>query len=231
MHGKAQRSGLELAVSPGISFSQTSSASAGISLDSVKAMNTARPQASYHLLWNAFIKRDLSVQFGLSLQNRIARRFREDLQFLDVIHPQVGQIFELSQAATKNVRYDYRYRYLSFPVNVMYNMTPTKLRNRFEHFAYLGLQPEFLMGHDLLVDLEGFSMRGQGRFVVNDTTIEARKINIGLSAGYRFVLPIDHSLNIALQPHIAFPLLSSGLQPVADRIYVLSVMFGLNYNF
>lgn len=194
-------------------------------------MNAIRSQVSYHLLWNAFVKRDFNLQVGLSFQNRIARRFREDLQFLDVIHPQVGQIFELSQASTKNVRYDYRYRYLSIPVNVMYNMTPTKLRNRFEHFVYGGFQPEFLVGHDLLVDLEGFSMKGQGRFVVDDTTSQARNFNIGLSAGYRLVMPIDQSLNIALQPNISVPLLSSGLQPVADRIFVLSVMLGLNYNF
>lgn len=201
-----------------------------MSLDSIKAMNQLRAQTGFHLNYNAYIKRDLTLQFGISLENKIVRRFREDLQFLDIIHPEIGQIFEISHAATKNVRYDYRYRYISVPVMAMYNLTPTKLRNRFEHFAYVGVRAEYLVGSDLLVDLEGFSMRGEGRFVVSDSGLTTQEFNMAIETGYRFVLPIDKSLNISIQPRLSVPLMPSSSAPVRDRIYLLAVNLGINYS-
>lgn len=200
----------------------------GMDQDSVQVMNDRKLTLSAGFLVNLSVKTNLILQTGMAYDRYVVSRYRENLQFLDVVHPQVGRIFDLSQGASKNVRYDQRFDMLSLPVNLHYVITPTKRRNTYSQSIFAGLNPQVLIGEQMRVEMEGFGIKGESEYRFRDSSLTARQLNVSFHAGFRHQFVIDQQLWVSVQPGIVVPLLSFSTQPVNDRILGAYLHLGLN---
>lgn len=209
-------------------YAWSQSADAGMNLDSVRRLNDRKLTLSAGFLVNLSLKTNLLFQTGIAYDRYVVSRYRENLQFLDVVHPQVGRIFDLSQGASKNVRYDQRFEMLSLPLNLHYVITPTKRRNTYTQSVFAGITPQVLIGDRMRVEMEGFGIKGESEYIFRDSLLTARPVNVTINAGFRHQFVIDQQLWVSVQPGIALTLLSLSTQPVVDRVFSPYLHLGLN---
>lgn len=224
----AQRSTVEIYGRPGLMYAISHSADEGNNLDSIRSLNDRKLTLSAGFLVNLSLKTNLILQTGIAYDRYVVSRYRENLQFLDVVHPQVGRIFDLSQGASKNVRYDQRFEMLSLPINLHYVITPSKRRNTYTQSVFAGITPQVLMGDQMRVDMEGFGIRGESEYIFRDSLLMARPVNVTFHAGFRHQFVIDQQLWVSVQPGLAIPLLTLSTSPVSDRVFCAYLQLGLN---
>ncbi len=149
------------------------------------------------------------IQTGMGYQRNSSRFERTNLQFHDSIHPTIGRIDDLSQAATKSAIYRYNFDYLEIPLNFQYRINVSKGASVYTPYVVLGIQNQILLTHQLRVDLKGFTVQGENIFKVDESGWTAADYKALLNLGARFELNMSKDTWVVIQPEFKLPLLGS----------------------
>jgi hypothetical protein len=185
----------------------------------------ATPQATSDSL-TALKRNNFSISFGIEIRKQLDRYqsfsiipsfyqtnmllVQEDLQFLDVVHPQLPEIRDLAQAATKNAKVNYRQQYAG--AQFVYNKTLQirKMPNKMAIELNGGIGMYYLVNGDVKVTTEGFAIKNDFTHVIKDSIgIDNRPYHINLSLGSDFTYEVLPKVTLAAGIKIPIPLTST----------------------
>jgi len=211
----------------GIKLPQKYSGSESTYRDSISKIS--HPGQSMNFGVQYFSKKNAFNAFsiGLSYTTLTFRRTQQNLILGDMIHPKVGIVSGLIQAANLTVKHDFRYKYIEVPL--LWHKSAEGYGNlkEFDIWYFGGFAPAVLVRDRVHIFTEGFTTNGTNTFNVKDDDITPVRFNIIGQAGIRADYYMYKNLHGLLQPRIRVPLLPStgGIQSV--WIPQLSVDLGL----
>ena len=168
--------------------------------------------------------------FGIDYCDNGFSRTRLNYQFLDTVHPDLGQIFDLSQGAQKNAVFTYHFKYLEIPVGCNFQFTPRHKMNQYTGWFNISLIPQFLIKHNLGIFLEGFSIDGINKFTNKTSAYTAAKTNCVLQSGSRFDINLKGNIWVTTDALFRLHLLNSAESSLETlRLYSLSAILGIRY--
>ncbi|MFB1003138.1 MAG: hypothetical protein QMC70_03250 [Bacteroidia bacterium] len=94
----------------------------------------------------------------------------ENLQFMDVIHPQLPEIRDLAFAATKRAEIRYRQMYLGSQFLYNKQLQVSGINSKLKLNIGGGLGAFFLVSHNAKVKTEGFAINGNYTTIIKDST-------------------------------------------------------------
>ncbi|MBO6515677.1 MAG: outer membrane beta-barrel protein [Bacteroidia bacterium] len=198
--------------------------------DSLNDMDRVRQNWGGGVKFLFYLDKFSALQVGLHYKGLSFTRVKEDLQFHDTVHPEIGRIIDLSQTiAQKDAYFYHRYRYLSIPVVYQKTFTRQSFNNKMQFFFSSGLDFDFLINDKTSVALPGFSVKGEDRFTINND-YSSSSFNIGLNLGARFEYRLDEHSNFSVQPAFSYPLLSTAKDELVQfRLFQFGMAVGVNY--
>ncbi len=168
--------------------------------------------------------------FGIHYLDNGFSRSRYDYHFLDTVHPELGQIFDLSQGAQKNAFFTYHFKYLEIPVGCNFQITPRHKMHQFTGWFNIAFMSQFLIKQNLGIFLEGFSINGQNTFTINNTNYTAAKANCALQTGSRFDINIKGKFWTTIETVMRINLLPTAKNSTESlRLWNASAIVGLRY--
>ena len=178
--------------------------------DSLRNLTQADGEVNFHIeLRKAFDRfHSLSIEPGFFQVK--TKHTQEDLQFLDVIHPQLPVISDLTYAAQRNAYLHYRYQY--FRLGVRYNYRPKKLykNNGIRAELGAGLSYLYLLNHDVKVRTEGFSVDNSSfQYVKDSTGHDARAHQINFTANFDINYEIAPTYDFVAGIQVQLPMTSA----------------------
>jgi hypothetical protein len=177
--------------------------------DSLRDLSKAHMSFQAGLRVNFNIKKDWGCQIGIGYARYNSRFERVGLRFHDSIHPALGRIEDLSEAATKTVVYRYNFDYIDIPINFTYRLTVRKGAAYYTPYVIVGFNNEILLNHNLRIDTKGFSINGENIHKIKETGWTATQYNLLMNLGARFEIKLDKKTQVVLQPEFKLPLLKS----------------------
>ena len=121
------------------------------------------------------INRYQSITFIHSYQQYNLLLVKENLQFLDIVHPNLPEIRDLSQGADKIARIRHRQKYIGTQILYARKLQIRGLNSKLRIELGTGLGLYYLLQSDVKITTEGFAIKGQFSHVFKDSTgIEAR---------------------------------------------------------
>jgi hypothetical protein len=166
--------------------------------------------------------------FGLGYNEIGFIRERLDYQFQDTVHPDLGIIMDLSQAAQKNGYFTYRFKYIEMPLGFNFQFTPRQLMNVYTGWFNIGINAQYLMKQHMTIFLQGFSMKGEHRFDFENTSYDAAQFNMALQAGGRFDIKLDRKTWVTADALFKLQLLNTAVNPSENlRGWYMSLNLGL----
>jgi hypothetical protein len=185
----------------------------------------ATPQSSSDSL-QALQRNNVSLSIGIEIRKQIDRYqsfsviptfyqtnmllVQNDLQFLDVIHPQLPKIRDLSQGSTKVAYLKYRQQYVGaqFLYNKVLALREMPNKSAIELNGGLGLY--YLVNGDIKVTTEGFAIKNDFTQVIKDSLgIDNRPYHINLSLGSDFTYEVLPKVTLAAGIRIPIPITST----------------------
>lgn len=160
-----------------------------------------------HVNYLYSLSRKTDIMVGLGYNEAAFGRKQTGLNFDNYTYPGMGtgQIEDLSNIE-KGIQYTYRYSYLQVPVQIVFNVA----RSRDFKWTYSivpGGAAQILLNHQLVANLDGFSIEGEDRFTFDSTGFEARRIAFNLQLGYRLAHKEENGEAYYIQPMIGiYPL-------------------------
>ncbi|MBR9859149.1 hypothetical protein GYB22_00050 [bacterium] len=147
---------------------------------------------------NAIMSKDLGIAAGISIgihSDRVNSFYikpqfrqggflltRENLQLFDLVHPKIGEIRDQSQAATKIAYFHHRFRYVGLEFNYQRDITPTTRNLPINFSIGGGLGVNYLIQQELLLQTEGFAMKGEFKHHFEDSLFfQARTLMLNAS--------------------------------------------------
>ena len=187
---------------------------------------------------------DLTLSFGLEIKKKLDRynaisfipgflqtnllTVKENLQFLDIIHPSLPEIKDLTQSANKIARVRYRFQYIG--TQILYNRqlqlrkTPPKLKIEIGG----GMSLHYLINHSVKIKTEGFALNNKFVHVIdNETGIDPNPILIQtlLNANLLYEVTPNYTLNAGFK--IGLPITKTNNESFAFRIYNNGLRIGI----
>ena len=167
--------------------------------------------------------------FGMGYHDNGFVRERLNYNFLDTVGD-LGQIFDLSQAAQKNAYFTYHFKYLELPFGFNFQVTPRENMNTYTGWFNIGLTPQLLIKQSQNIFLEGFSMRGKTHLSVNKTGYNAAKINFALQTGGRFDVNIKGDFWLTTDALVKLQILNTAENSYEKlRLWNISANLGIRY--
>lgn len=152
----------------------------------------------------------------------------EDLHFLDVIHPGLPEIRDLSQAATKNANLHYRFKY--FGTRFLYHRKLKSLyNNNGVNFDFsIGLTYLYMLGQDVKIRTEGFAIKDKFTHIIKDSiAFTGRNHNVNINFGADANYNISPNVELVAGILINLPLLSTSNNEISLSVYAPSLKVGL----
>jgi hypothetical protein len=139
------------------------------SSDSLKALKTNAMSLSLGLEIRKQIDRYQSFSVIPTFYQTNMTLVKQNLQFLDVIHPQLPEIRDLSQGSTKVAYLKYRQQYIGaqFLYNKVLQLRKMPNKSAIELNGGLGLY--YLVNGDIKVTTEGFAIKNDFTQVIKDS--------------------------------------------------------------
>lgn len=184
------------------------------------------PAAGMQLLFEK--KAGTEFYIGIGYNETGFVRERLDYKFQDTVHPDLGRIMDLSQAAQKNGYFTYHFKYIEIPLGMNIQVTPRQNMNIYTGWLNFGVTPQFLIKQHMTIFLQGFSMQGKHRFDFDETGYEAQKFNLALQAGGRLDFAINKKTAVSLDGSIRTHLIQTAKSAQENlRIWYISLNLGL----
>lgn len=198
--------------------------------DSIRKADQGRLTVGAGFLYSFQTGKKTRFYTGLQYQEMGFSRIKENLKFLDTIHPQIGLMFDQSQTGGNYVDFKYRFKYLSLPLMFSNDLSRRKSKNTRIHATY-GLSVSVLIEHDILAKLHGFSTRGsQKKFKLDNSESEPGRINANLMGGFRVEnLLYGKETWVFISPEIMIPTLPANLGKERYRLWSLGLQIGIYY--
>ena len=199
--------------------------------DSLGKMDRGRHNWGGGLKTLLFIDKYTYLQIGVEYKGISFTRVREDLQFHDTVHPEIGRIWDLSQTVlSKDAFFYHKYRYLSVPVIYQKAFSRKKIHPKMQFYFASGLNFDFLFTDETRVTLYGWSVGGESMFKIpNDYT--SSTFNLTLDLGGRFEYLLNERSSFSVQPAFKYPLLSTAKDDLVEfNIFQVGLQVGVNYS-
>ncbi|MFT7230400.1 MAG: hypothetical protein ACI9GO_000868 [Bacteroidia bacterium] len=180
------------------------------SSDSLKALKTNAMSLSLGLEIRKQIDRYQSFSVIPTFYQTNMTLVKQNLQFLDVIHPQLPEIRDLSQGSTKVAYLKYRQQYIGaqFLYNKVLQLRKMPNKSAIELNGGLGLY--YLVNGDIKVTTEGFAIKNDFTQVIKDSLgIDNRPYHINLSLGSDFTYEVLPKVTLAAGIRIPIPITST----------------------
>lgn len=170
------------------------------------------------------------IYTGIQFHNFGFTRKKENIRFMDTIHPQIGIMNDLSQTGGAHVDFNYRFMYLSLPVLFSRQISGKKMTSTLVHLIWGG-SVSVLMQHDIRAVLHGFSTRGAEKVhKLENSAAEASRINACLHAGFRVEnLLFGKDTWIFAQPEIYLPAFTANGSSERYRLLAAGIQVGIYY--
>lgn len=171
-----------------------------------------------------------ALQIGLHYKGLSFTRIKEDLQFQDTVHPEIGRIIDLSQTVlSKDAYFYHKYRYISIPVIYQKAFIKEQFNSKMQFYFASGLDFDFLISDKTKVALPGFSVKGEDRFTISNDYVSS-SFNLGLNLGARFEYRLDEHFDFSAQPAFSYPLLTTAHDDLVKlRLFQFGIAVGVNY--
>lgn len=168
--------------------------------------------------------------WGIGFNQIGFERERLNYKFQDTVHPDLGQIHDLSQAAQKNGYFSYHFNYLEFPFGYNFQVTPREQMHNYTGWFNIGLVPQFLINQNMSIFLQGFTMKGENKFKFSNTGYDAAKMNLTMQTGGRFDVNVSSKFWVTSDLQFKINLLNAAENSYEKlRIWYLSFNLGLRY--
>ena len=187
---------------------------------------------------------DLTLSFGLEIKKKLDRynaisfipgflqtnllTIKENLQFLDIIHPSLPEIKDLTQSANKIARVRYRQQYIGTQILYNRHLQLKKIPPRFNVEIGGGMGLYYLIDHSVKIKTEGFALNNKFVHVVeNETEMDPNPILIQalLNASLLYEVTPNYTLNVGFK--IGLPITKTNNEPFAFRIYNTGLRIGI----
>lgn len=198
--------------------------------DSIQKADRSRDALSFAFMVSTKFKKNQRFSIGLQFQNLGFTRQKDNLHFLDTIHPGIGVMNDLSQTGGAYVDFNYRYQYIAIPLLFSRQISSKKKTNTTIHLVYGG-SLAFLMKHDIRAVLHGFSTRGNQKIYHLKNPSEAiDRFNVNLHGGLRIEnMLFDKSTWVFAQTELILPTLSANSAAEKHHLWAIGVQVGIYY--
>ena len=188
---------------------------------------------------------DLTLSFGIEIKKKWDRynaisfipgflqtnllTVKEDLQFLDLIHPALPEIKDLTQSANKIARVRYRQQYIG--AQALYNrqLQLRKISPKFNLEVGGGMGLYYLIDHTVKINTEGFALNNKFVHVIKDNTgIDPNPILVQalLNASILYEITPNFTLNAGLK--IGVPITNTNNKSFTFRLYNTGLRIGIS---
>ncbi len=196
--------------------------------DSLKNISKPHVSLQFGFRANFDFKKNWGCQVGIGYARYNSRFERVGLKFHDSIHPALGRIEDLSEAATKTVVYRYNFDYIDIPINFTYKIDVRKGASLYTPYFLFGINNAILLNHKLRIDTKGFTMNGENIHKIDNSGWTAAKYNLLLNIGARFDIRIDKKTQVVLQPELKLPIMSATTSDPKMRYGAVGMWLGIS---
>ena len=143
--------------------------------DSIRGLMHIDKTLGFGLEIRKQIDRYQSITFIPSYQQYNLLLVKENLQFLDIVHPNLPEIRDFSQGANKAASIRHRQKYIGTQILYARRLQIRGLNSKLRIDMGAGLGLYYLLQSDVKITTEGFAIKGQFSHIFKDSTgIEAR---------------------------------------------------------
>ena len=193
--------------------------------DSISKADGFRSAIGANIGYHYEISKEERIFIGLQFYNFGFMRKKENLKFLDTIHPEIGRMFDMSQTGINYVNFMYRYYYASVPFIYERLIGKTK---KVQSYFQLGGALGGLISHSIRADLHGFSAQGKKKFILKNDSEQAARLMFNLQMGVRVESVLyDKNSYIFVQPTLYLPILTANYAPERHHLYALGLELGV----
>ena len=190
-------------------------------------------------------KPDLTLSFGIDIKKQLDRynaiRFilgfhqsnlltvKENLQFLDIIHPALPEIKDLTQSASKIARIRYRQQYIGSQIIYNRQLQLQKIPPKLNLEIGGGMGLYYLIHHSVKVNTEGFAINN--KFVTTikeDTKIDPNSILIQVLLDANVLYSISPNYTISGGLKIGLPITNTNSELFTFRMYNTGLRISLS---
>jgi hypothetical protein len=196
--------------------------------DSILDNTQGRTGLNLALMWSFKMRSKTRFQTGLMFQNLGYSVLKDNLHFLDTIHPRIGIMSDLSQTGPSYVDFRYRFFQLALPIafeKSIFNKKATQIS-----WVYGGAVA-IMFKHSIKAVLHGFSARGNQKVFVFDNPEEgAVRMDVQFQTGLKIATDIDaKGLKVFAQPNLILPVFNANTSAVRHHLYQIGIQIGLQY--
>jgi len=193
---------------------------------------------------NSVKKHDLTIGMGIEIKkkwdryNSISlipgfyqtnlRLVRKDLQFLDIIHPALPEIRDLTQTASKIANLRYRNQYIGLQVLINRQLQLQKIPQKIKVEAGYGLGVFALAQHSIKIQTEGFAVNNTFMQVINkETGVNPKLYLIQILGDINLLYNLTPKLILSGGIKAALPLNKTNTENFSYSIYTPGFKIGL----
>ena len=196
--------------------------------DSILTNTQGRTVLNIACLWSFKMRSKTRLQTGLMFQNLGFSVRKDNIHFLDTIHPRIGIMSDLSQTGPNYVDFRYRFFQIALPIafeKSIYNKKATQIS-----WIYGGAVA-IMFKHSVKAVLHGFSARGNQKvFVFDNPEVGAVRMDVQFQTGLKIATDIDaKGLKVFAQPNLILPVFNANTSTVRHHLYQLGIQIGLQY--
>ena len=190
-------------------------------------------------------KPDLTISFGIDIKKQLDRynaiRFiqgfhqsnlltvKENLQFLDIIHPALPEIKDLTQSASKIARVRYRQQYIGSQIIYNRQLQLRKIPPKLNIEIGGGMGLYYLIHHSVKVNTEGFAINNKFVTTINDDTkIDPNSILIQVLLDANVLYNITPNYTISGGLKIGLPITNTNSELFTFRMYNTGLRISLS---
>ncbi len=194
--------------------------------DSLKKQDRWRNAIGASALYGMELNNNSKLLFGLQFNNFGFTRKHENYKFMDVLHPEIGVMNDLSQTGNNYINFNYRYQYLTIPVLYSIQISGNS-KKASKIYWNIGGSVSGLIHHDIRAVLHGFSAYGKNVFKLKDKDDNRGLFNANFNTGFRLENLIDRKNTfIFVQPSLNIPLLNANYGNERHHLYALTLEVG-----
>jgi hypothetical protein len=199
--------------------------------DSFSKVDQSRITLGANALFSLPINKDLSLMTGLKFQSMGFTRRKENIRFLDTIHPSIGIRADQVDVGPAWVDFRYQYYYLSIPFLFTQEIN-TSNRGKSGSFHWVfGGAISGLIKRDINAKFFGFSFGKDKKVSVTENDWQPALINANLQAGFRYEnLIFGDQTSIYVQPNLMIPVLLADYGLNKHLLYGVGLEVGLVYS-
>ncbi|MDP2174524.1 MAG: hypothetical protein Q8K70_01295 [Bacteroidota bacterium] len=196
--------------------------------DSFKKNDKFHQSLSFNIYKPISLSQRSTLLIGLQYQNMGFKRMKDDVKFLDTIHPLLGIRADQVQIGPSWVEFRYRYHYLSIPF-----LYSKELKRRVKGASgslhvLAGGAISGLLKQDINAVFYGFTFKGQKSIKFNENDISSGLVSGNIQIGLRYENKIDgEKLSVFVQPKLTLPVLPANYGKNMHMLYSIGAEFGL----